>query len=88
MTFYQINTVALESFLDRNPWLQAALDTLDEKDAKSKNLNIEEFRAQCIEESLAREAEEIGFKPLNYKLKLAAMRGLDVRNIYGANSLN
>lgn len=84
VTFYQVNTIALESFLDRNPWLQA----LDEKDAHSRSLNIQEFRAQCIEESLAREAEEIGLKPLSYKLQLAALKGLDVTSIYGVDSLN
>ena len=47
VTFHQVNTIALECFLDRNPWLQAALDTLDEKDAHSQSLNIQEFRAQC-----------------------------------------
>lgn len=88
VTFYQVNTIALESFLDRNPWLQAALETLDEKDAHSRSLNIQEFRAQCIEESLAREAEEIGLKPLSYKLQLVALKGLDVTNIYGVDSLN
>lgn len=88
VTFYQINTIALESFLDRNPWLQAALDTLNEEDAQSRGLSIKEFRAQRIEESLAREAEEIGLKPLHYKLQLAKLRGLDVANIYGRESLN
>ena len=88
VTFYQINTIALESFLDRNPWLQAALHTLNEEDAQSRGLSIKEFRAQRIEESLAREAEEIGLKPLSYKLQLAKLRGLDVANIYGRESLN
>ena len=58
IAFYQINTIALKIFLDRNPWLQAALGTLGEEDAQSRGLNIKELRAQHIEESLDREAEE------------------------------
>ena len=78
VTFEQINAVALNTFLNRNPWLQAALEELTDNDARSKGLNLKEYRTQCIEESIAREAEEIGFPLFYYKLQLAKQSSLNI----------
>lgn len=86
VTLDQINAIALNAFLDRNPWLQAALGALTDNDAKSRGLNIKEYRMQRIEESIAREAEEIGLHPLDYKLQLAELSGLDIWSIRNCNN--
>lgn len=81
LTTDDVYELATKIYLDKNPWLQASIGTLDPEEAAALGSTVEQQREQVIRRALEAAAAECNLLPWWFMLALVEKHGHNVLHL-------